>query len=183
MLLDARRAAVSVVVGVLLAGCLPVFAQPQPAIDRVAWLHGCWQTTPPAPPAPSERTRVEGSERTRVEGSYVVEEQWMAPRGGTMIGMGRTVREGKTTEYELVVVKEQDGRLAYEAHPSGQPSAVFLSREITNTSVVFENAEHDFPQRVGYRRSESGLAAWIEGTVKGQLRHIDFTYARVPCAH
>jgi Domain of unknown function (DUF6265) len=148
-----------------------VFAQPQPTIDRVAWLHGCWQTTPPAP---SERTRVEGA---------VVEEQWMAPRGGTMIGMGRTVRGGKTTEYELVVLREQDGRLAYEAHPSGQPSAVFLSREITDTSVVFENAEHDFPQRVGYRRSESGLAAWIEGTVKGQMRHIDFTYARVPCAH
>ena len=38
-------------------------------------------------------------------------------------------------------------------------------------------------QRVGYKRSESGLAAWIEGTVKGQLRHIDFTYARVACAH
>jgi hypothetical protein len=68
----------------------------------------------------------------------------MAPRGGTMIGMGRTVRDGRTTEYELVVLKEQDGRLAYEAHPSGQPSAVFLSREITGSSVVFENAEHDF---------------------------------------
>jgi len=73
--------------------------------------------------------------------------------------------------------------LGYEAHPSGQPSAVFLSREITDSSVVFENAEHDFPQRVGYRRSESGVAAWIEGTVKGQMRRIDFAYTRVPCAH
>ncbi|HEY7187989.1 MAG TPA: DUF6265 family protein [Vicinamibacterales bacterium] len=159
MSLDARRAAVWLLVGAVLGGFPPVFAQPL-AIDRVAWLHGCWQTT----------------------GSSVVEEQWMAPRGGTMIGMGRTVRGGKTTEYELVVLREQDSRLAYEAHPSGQPSAVFLSREITDSSVVFENAEHDFPQRVGYRRSESGLAAWIEGTVKGQMRHIDFNYARVACA-
>jgi uncharacterized protein DUF6265 len=100
---------------------------------------------------------------------------------GTMIGMGRTVRDGRTTEYELVVLKEQDGRLAYEAHPSGQAPAVFLSREISDSSVLFENAEHDFPQRVGYRRSESGLAAWIEGTLKGQMRRVDFNYARVPC--
>jgi hypothetical protein len=162
MSLDARRAAVWLLVGAVLGEVPRVFAQPQPTIDRVAWLHGCWQTT--------------GTPN-------VVEEQWMAPRGGTMIGMGRTVRDGKTTEYELVVLKEQDGRLAYEAHPSGQAPAVFLSREITDSSVVFENAQHDFPQRVGYRRSESGLAAWIEGTVKGQMRHIDFNYARVACAH
>lgn len=169
-----RHVAVLLSVGAVVTGFPLVFAQPQSTIDRVAWLHGCWQTTTaPAPPAPSERTRVEGS---------VVEEQWMAPRGGTMIGMGRTVRDGRTTEYELVVLREQDGRLAYEAHPSGQPSAVFLSREIGESSVVFENAEHDFPQRVGYRKSESGLAAWIEGTMKGQSRHIDFNYARVPCA-
>ena len=154
-----RRIAVLLSVGVPLTGFSPVFAQPQSPIDRVAWLHGCWQTS----------------------GSSVVEEQWMAPRGGTMIGMGRTVRDGRTTEYELVVLKEQDGRLAYEAHPSGQPSAVFLSREISDTSVVFENAEHDFPQRVGYRRSESGLTAWIEGTLKGQMRRVDFSYARVSC--
>jgi hypothetical protein len=156
-----RRIAVVLLVGAFLTSFAPVFAQPQATLDRVAWLHGCWQST--------------GS-------PVVVEEQWMAPRGGTMIGMGRTVRDGRTTEYELVVLKEQEGRLAYEAHPSGQPSAVFLSSEVTDASVVFENAEHDFPQRVGYRRSESGLAAWIEGTVKGQTRHIDFNYARVACA-
>ena len=98
-----------------------------------------------------------------------------------MLGMGRTVRGGRTTEYELVVIKEQDGRLAYEAHPSGQPSAVFLSREVTETSVVFENAEHDFPQRVGYKRTEGGVAAWIEGISRGQSRHVDFPYVRVAC--
>jgi hypothetical protein len=155
-----RRIAVSLSVGVALTGFSPAFAQSQSPIDRLAWLHGCWQTTG----SPS-----------------LVEEQWMAPRGGTMIGMGRTVRDGRTTEYELVVLKEQDGRLAYEAHPSGQPAAVFLSREISDTSVVFENAQHDFPQRVGYRRSESGLAAWIEGTLKGQMRRVDFNYVRVSC--
>lgn len=155
-------------VGAVFVASTTVFAEPQLRVDRVAWLHGCWRTTPPAPGA--------------VEGS-TIEEQWMAPRGGTMIGMGRTVRGDRTTEFEFVVIREQEGRLVYEAHPSGQPSAVFLSREVSDTSVVFENMAHDFPQRVGYRRADGGgLAAWIEGTTKGQVRHIDFAYARVPCA-
>src|SRR5262249_14881785 len=144
-----------------------VFAEPPLRVDSVAWLHGCWRT------APAPRS---------VEGP-IVEEQWMAPRGGTVICLGRTVRGDRTTEYELVVIREQDGRLAYEAHPSGQPSAVFLSRDVSDTSIVFENAEHDFPQRVGYRRADNGgLTAWIEGTSKGQARHVDFVDKSLPCS-
>ena len=133
----------------------------QLTIERVAWMHGCWQMTTP---------------------QSIVEEQWMAPRGGTMIGVGRTVRGTRTTDYEFVVLKEQDGQLTYEAHPAGQPPAVFVAKEAAADSVVFENAAHDFPQRVGYRRAGSGLAAWIEGIQNGKSRRIDFTYARVACA-
>lgn len=45
-------------------------AQPLPGIERVGWLQGCWEAGSP------ERT---------------VEEYWMAPRGGSMIGMSRTI--------------------------------------------------------------------------------------------
>jgi hypothetical protein len=99
-----------------------------------------------------------------------------------MLGMGRTVRGGKIAEYELVLIKEQGGSLAYEAHPSGQPSATFLSTTASDTSVVFENAKHDFPQRVGYRREGAdGLQAWIEGDINGKTRRVDFGYRRARC--
>jgi hypothetical protein len=140
---------------------LDVVRAQQPTVDRVGWLQGCWRLT-------------------RAEST--IEEQWMAPRGGTILGMGRSVRGGKTSEYELVLVREQDGRLAYEAHPSGQPSATFLSITASESTVVFENAQHDFPQRVGYRRDGAdGLHAWIEGQVNGQSRRIEFPYQRVQC--
>ena len=149
------------VLGLVACIRLSVFAQPQSGLDRVSWLHGCWQGT---------------------SGQATVEEQWMAARGGTMLGMSRTIRGGKTTSYELVVLKEQDGRLAYEAHPSGQPSAVFLAREVADSMVVFENLQHDFPQRVGYRRSGAdALSAWAEGTNNGQPRRIDYVYRRTRC--
>ena len=133
----------------------------QVSVDRVAWLQGCWRST---------------------RGEATIEEQWMAPRGGTMVGMGRTVRGSKTLEYEMVLIKEQDGRLAYEAHPSGQPSATFIATTASDATVVFENPEHDFPQRVGYKRNgANALDAWIEGQAKGQSRRVDFSYQRARC--
>ncbi len=99
-----------------------------------------------------------------------------------MIGVSRTTRDGRTTEYELVVLRPHHERLAYEAHPSGQPTATFLSRQVSEGSVVFENPEHDFPQRVGYeRRGADSLLAWIEGSQNGRVRRIEFPYQRAPC--
>ncbi len=96
-------------------------------------------------------------------GGRVVEEHWMAPGGGIM------------------VLREQDGRLAYEAHPSGQTSAVFLSQTADDSTAVFENPAHDFPQRVGYKRDGDSLLAWVEGTTNGKPRRVEFPYRRVAC--
>jgi len=135
--------------------------QESPTVERVAWLQGCWETVSP------QRT---------------VEEQWMAPRGGSMIGMGRTLRGGALVEYEIVVIRQQGNQLAYDAHPSGQPSAVFVTNTVSDSLVVFENPQHDFPQKIGYQRTgPDSLLAWVEGTQKGQTRRIEFPYRRAMC--
>ena len=130
-------------------------------IQRVAWLQGCWES---------------------VSGTRIIEEHWMPPRGDSMVGVSRTVRDGSLVSYELVVVREQSDRLAFEAHPSGQPSAVFVSSTIGEQSVVFENLQHDFPQRVGYQRQGASLVGWIEGTRDGRVRRIEFPYRRTVCS-
>ena len=107
-------------------------------IARLSWLSGCWQQS---------------------KGDRIIEEQWMAPRGGTMLGMGRTVKGDKTGDYEVMRIEEGDGHLVFTAHPSGQEEASFTSVELTNTKVVFENPSHDFPQRVVYRRLPDGSMA------------------------
>lgn len=129
-------------------------------IERIAWLQGCWEAV--------------SAERT-------IEEHWMAPRGNSMLGVSRTVRGDSLVAYELVVVREQGDQLVYQAHPSGQASAEFVSRVVDEESVVFENLQHDFPQRVGYRREGQALLAWIEGTQEGELRRIEFPYRRAAC--
>ena len=134
---------------------------PVTSIDDVAWLTGCWEYS---------------------SGSRTVEEHWLAPRGKTMMNAGRTVQGDKLVEFETVIIREQDGRLAYEAHPSGQQSAIFLSQRVGDREVVFENLQHDFPQRVGYKRDGDSLLGWIEGPRNGQTRRIEFPYRRVACS-
>lgn len=134
---------------------------PAPGIQRVAWLQGCWEAASP------ERT---------------VEEHWMAPRGSSMVGVGRTVSGAELVEYELVVIREQGDRLAYEAHPSGQRSAVFLSDAVSDSAVVFQNLQHDFPKRIGYERSGADrLVAWIDSGPDSERPRMEFAYRRVSC--
>jgi hypothetical protein len=46
---------------------------------------------------------------------------------------------------------------------------------------VFENPQHDFPQRVGYRRDGDTMLAWVEGMASGKPRRVEFPYRRVAC--
>jgi hypothetical protein len=134
---------------------------PGPAPDTLTWLSGCWRDS---------------------SASRVIEEQWMPWRGDGAVGMGRTVRLGVIAAAELVVLRRRPDGLVYEAYPVGQAPTIFPARGGTGASVVFENLEHDFPQRIGYeRRDPDSLYAWIEGPVGETLRRIEFRYRRVPC--
>ena len=146
---------------VLVAMLAPSASAQTASIEDVAWLQGCWEQR---------------------DGDRVVEERWMLPRAGSMLGVGRTTRGEKLIEHEFVVLTERDGRLAYEAHPSGQATATFMSKPITGREVVFEDPAHDFPQRVGYKSTGPGqLLAWVEGTSGGKTRRIEFPYRAVNC--
>jgi hypothetical protein len=115
-------------------------------------------------------------------GTRVVEEVRMLVRGGSMLGMGRTTSSRGLEEYELTLIAERDGGLVYEAHPSGQPAAVFKATVVTSDSVVFAAPEHDYPQIVGYAKAgKDSVVAWIDGTAGGKRKRVAFPYRRVPC--
>lgn len=134
----------------------------EPQIESVTWLAGCWAS--------------DGGER----GS---EERWTPLAGGTMLGVGRTVEKGKTVAFEFMEIRVlPDGKLAFIAHPAGQGTTVFTALRASGSEVVFENPEHDFPQRVAYAKDgESKLRARIEGTEAGALRVIEFPMSRTSC--
>jgi len=139
---------------------VPAAADPLAAL---AWLAGCWQ--PEAGEAGSA-------------------EQWMAPAGGVMLGMARTIKAGRVVDHEFLQIRRQpDGLLAYIALPLGQRLTTFTQKSLTPAEVVFENPSHDFPQRVIYRRIDADrVLARIEGSRPGGTeRGINFPLRRGPC--
>lgn len=100
-----------------------------------------------------------------------------------MLGMGRTVANGNVREYEFTQIRQdKDGEIFYVAKPSGQEEGSFKLIKLQNKEAVFENLEHDFPQRVIYRlQADGSLFARVEGTLKGQMRGIDYPYKRAKC--
>src|SRR5687767_9122872 len=68
--------------GALIVLCFPRAAVSQrAAVDTLRWLSGCWSLNVP---------------------TVTVEEQWMSPSGGVMLGVSRTVRGGAAREHEFL---------------------------------------------------------------------------------
>ena len=148
--------------------CLLVSSRLLPAqektftINDLTWLKGCWS---------SERN------------GRTITEHWMKPAGGTMLGISRTVADGKTVEFEFIQIRQEaSGDILFIAKPSGQPEATFKMIKGSAREVIFENPQHDFPQRVIYRLQDDGsLLGRIEGVSKGKERSVDFPMNRARC--
>lgn len=149
----------------------PAASQPEaPAADlnsvaALAWLDGCWG----------------GSVNQRD-----FREQWSPLRGGTLLGVGSIVFQGKLQSYEFLRIEARGDGVYYVATPSGQPEAAFKLTSITtddkDTIFTFANAGHDFPQRILYRRATEGwLYATIEGKLKGEDRQVIYPMRRLGC--
>lgn len=130
-------------------------------IQDLQWLQGCWQ------PVGAET----GSE-----------EHWLVPAGGSMLGVGRTVRKSKTIAWEFMRIQENADSLVFTAIPSGKPEASFQLLSLDKQRVVFENTRPEFPQRVIYQLNADGsLLGRIEGKMKDQEKGIDFPMQRISC--
>lgn len=137
---------------------------PRP-LAALQWLAGCWDA--------------QGGEARSGE-------QWLSPAGGTMLGVSRTVRSGRTVAHEFMQTRLDAGqRLVLIALPSAQKETTFVASRIGADEVVFENPAHDFPQRV-IDRLRPALGAGrvlgrIAGLRNGQARGIDLPFRRAAC--
>lgn len=126
-------------------------------IASVAWLSGSWIS--------------------RDKGE-IVEEQWMKPRGGMMLGTNRTVKPQGKTAFEFMRISETDRGLTFYASPSGKPAVPFQATQIEDKRVVFENPQQDFPNKIIYSTDGDKLFATIEGTLDGRAMKMSWTWTR-----
>ena len=108
-----------------------------------------------------------------------IEEHWTTPGGGLMVGMNREIRPNGKGRFDFMRIEEREGTLVYLAMPGGRPATEFPLKSSGDRRVVFENPEHDFPQRVIYWRSGKRLCARVEGTMKGKLEGEQWCWDRI----
>ncbi|MGH9805166.1 MAG: DUF6265 family protein [Candidatus Acidiferrales bacterium] len=125
-------------------------------IEKLGWMAGSWEMV---------------TEKSRTE------EHWTKVAGGTLLGMSRTVAGGKTVFFEYLRVEARPDGVYYVAHPKARPGTDCKLVRCEGEEAVFENPEHDFPQRIIYRKKPDGsLDARIEGPREGKIVGEDYPY-------
>lgn len=151
----------STIVCLLLLGVGVGAQAPNLQMSKLDWIAGCWKG---------------GDQATQTE------EQWTKLAGGTMLGLSRTIKDGQTASYEFLQIREKGGDIFYVAQPNGGAAVPFKLVKLNANVAIFENPDHDFPQRIIYLRSIDGsLLAAIEGEEKGKPKRIEFPMTRVRC--
>ncbi|MEM7478876.1 MAG: DUF6265 family protein [Planctomycetota bacterium] len=100
-------------------------------------------------------------------GTTTVEERWGPPRGGAMLATSQTVSREKMSAFEFLRVVEREDGLVYFAQPGGRTATEFIATELTANVAVFDNPRHDYPKRIRYELTESGILEVTIGFIKG----------------
>lgn len=132
-----------------------LIAAPLPAQSASApWMEGCW-----------------------ADGR--VQESWTRMPDGTLLGAGMMLREDQRVITERLLLEVARDRVTYIAEPTGQTRTRFPAVTANGDSLVVANVDHDFPQRITYRRvgSDTMLVA-VTGTEGGTPRGFGLTFVR-----
>ena len=108
------------------------------------WMAGCW---------------------VQEEGERWTEECWTTPRGGVMLGSGRSGRGEQFASFEVMQIvlapahDEQAASMAFWGAPGGEGRTRFTWQPSSDPGVTFVNAAHEYPQRIRYWREGELLLA------------------------
>jgi hypothetical protein len=148
----------------IVVGCIAIFAftvnQPND-IKKAQWLIGTWQ---------NETSR------------GIIYEKWTQVNENELAGKSFFINENDTIVFETIrLIQELDG-LFYIPMVKNQNEGLpvrFALQSISDSTMVFENPEHDFPQIITYTKMNAdSLVAEISGINNGQERKRMFPMKR-----
>jgi hypothetical protein len=91
-------------------------------------------------------------------GGAVTEEHWVGS-GTALVGLNWSRSASGRISWEHLRVGIADRVVTYFASPEGAPATPFAMTSLQPNAVVFENAGHEFPKRISYRRDRDQLVA------------------------
>lgn len=136
-------------------------ASPENKLEKIKWLLGNWGNS-------------------SAEGTVC--EFWNLTNDSTWSGNGYFIKEKDTLSKEILSLELRMGKLFYIPSVNNQNGGLpvsFKEKTLSDSLIVFENPEHDFPQFITYRliRSDS-IVAEISGKIKGEAQSQVFAYSK-----
>jgi hypothetical protein len=117
-----------------------------------------------------------GKWQMETDGAEIFEE-WIVSGETELTGKSFSIDDGNEYISEILYLKKFGEQWAYVAVPEGQSITLFALVEYTPKKFIFENKEHDFPQRIIYEFHKDGkLTAAIEGNVNGEMKRREFSF-------
>jgi len=131
-------------------------------ISKAEWLIGTWEN------------------KTQRGSIY---ETWSNTNNNEFSGMSYIIKEKDTVVFENIRLIQEQEKLFYIPTVKSQNDGLpvrFASKTISETQLVFENLQHDFPQIISYAKIiTDSIVAEIWGVRNGQERKQTFPMKRV----
>lgn len=127
-------------------------------INSLKWMLGKWQSS-------------------TEEG--ILYEEWKKINDSTYSGHAYAITpEGDTTFSETAEITKNSGLITYSVTVNEESTTDFALVD-NQERAVFENVDHDFPQRIIYQKlAKDSLFARIEGTVDGEDQFEEYRYVK-----
>lgn len=132
------------------------------SIDKIKWLMGTW-----------ENKSSRGS----------IYETWTKVSATEMNGKSYALKDLDTIFFETIKLVQEPEGLFYIPTVKNQNDmlpVIFTLKSISESEMIFENPDHDFPQMISYSLIEpDSLVAEISGIKNGNLRKQQFPMKRI----
>ena len=133
---------------ILLINCGSPLTTGEQQLQQLEWIIGRWETT----------------------GEQIIGELWILNKEGGVFGHGYAIEEGDTSFFETLSIVVRGDDVYYVADVPHNPKPInFKLSSIDKGFVEFQNAEHDFPQRIAYQLQDgNSVVVTVEGVIDGQ---------------
>ncbi len=131
-------------------------------LEQASWLIGTWK---------------------RNTSKGIVYERWIQKSADEFYGLSYSIKENDTIIFETISIVQDNDRLTYiprvPDQNEGRPIH-FHQSIINNREMVFENPDHDFPQRISYTLiKQDSLIAVVSGEQHGTITERSFPMKRM----
>lgn len=147
-----------IVLSLLSASCVTESRKPEKAgLNKLDWFIGSW---------------------TGVTSESIFTETWQKVNDTLFTGQSYFIKGSDTLSSETISLQQHDTSVFYVPLVEGQNDNKPIHFRLTfsdSVNAIFENPEHDFPQKIVYQLKENdSLIATISGNNNGKIRSIRF---------